>query len=109
ADFVERFLAHEAPRGSVLAVVGDHVSHLVNGVRERRGEAPLFETPLFLFGLDEGDAARARAVSGRRGSHLDIGATLLGLAGVAPSPCDLGLDLLGDDDAPFRSRLLYSL
>ncbi|OGQ22701.1 MAG: hypothetical protein A2138_09715 [Deltaproteobacteria bacterium RBG_16_71_12] len=113
AEFGEWFLREEAPRGTVLAIVGDHASHLENASRKAAGLAPSFDTPLVLVGLAPDEVERAKAVALRPSSHIDVGATLLGLLGVPVPACNQGLDLLGDahdlDVRRLEARIVYAV
>jgi hypothetical protein len=52
---------------------------------------------LLIDGPDAGEAAGWEAFEGRLSSQVDVPATLGGLLGIHPGPCDQGLDLLSED------------
>jgi arylsulfatase A-like enzyme len=100
--FYDWFAANELPRGTVLAVTGDHAPRLSfpnDPVDTTTGEFEYrFQVPLILLGLNEDEARRARAnAAGAIGGHHDLPATLATALGVVPPRCHQGRSLLGAD------------
>jgi hypothetical protein len=98
AEFHAWYLANEAPRGTLLVLLGEHVPRIAypsdptettTGMFEFR-----FEIPFGVIGLDPDEQAAAHALGPRPGSHPDVGPTLLGLVGLPPPRCGVGRDLL---------------
>lgn len=100
--FYDWYKASELPRGTVLAVTGDHgprVAFPNDPVETTTGEFEYrFQVPLVLLGLNEDEARRAREnATGTIGGHQDIPATFATALGVAPPRCHQGRSLLGAD------------
>jgi glycerophosphoryl diester phosphodiesterase len=89
------------PRGAVLVITADHVS------LDTPTRVPAFRVPLIIAGLDDDERERAQARAQRLGAHHDLPATISGLLGTRPGPCDQGIDLLADD-VP-EDRWVYSV
>lgn len=97
----------ERPRGTLLVVTSDHVSHLTTE-RAVRGLAPFdFRVPLIVAGLRAEERRRFASRVKRVGAHMDMPRTLGGLLGVPVGPCDQGRDLLGPKWQ--NGRLVYSV
>lgn len=100
--FYEWYSRNELPRGTVLAVTGDHASRLPfpgDPADTTTGELEFrFRVPLILLGLTEAESDRARANAAHGvGGHHDVPATLAAALGVAPPRCHQGRNLLGAD------------
>ncbi|MGD8861305.1 MAG: sulfatase-like hydrolase/transferase [Myxococcales bacterium] len=101
---------HEAPRGTLLAIVADHAPPLefpddpqvtTTGEREYR-----FRVPLVWVGLDE---ERASAVDTTRlGSQVDFPDTVFGLLGARHEGCWQGRDLMAPGPFP-RNRFVTAV
>jgi hypothetical protein len=99
--FYQWYLEHEAPRGTLLVITGDHPPHLSGDRRLHHKEIAHYDVPLIIHGID------SRDLSGRAAAHHDIPATILGLVGVPQGRCDQGVDVLSDD-FPDR-RVVYAV
>jgi glycerophosphoryl diester phosphodiesterase/arylsulfatase A-like enzyme len=100
--FYEWFSREEAPKGTLLAITGDHaprVSFPGDPKDTSTGEFEYrFAVPLLLLGLDAEDARRARSAAERGvGGHHDVPATLLAALGQAKLACQQGRSLLSED------------
>lgn len=103
--FYDWYLEHEAPRGTLLVITGDHVPYLAEQRPTEEAQITRFDVPLLIHGVDHG---RERAKD-RSGAHFDIPATILGALNLSPGPCDQGLDLLAPDAHWPGQRILYSV
>jgi arylsulfatase A-like enzyme len=92
--FYDWYLAEERQRGTYLVVVSDHSPLLLNTEAIAEGRPLRFDSVLLINGPDADEAAGWEAFEGRLSSQVDVPATLGGLLGVHPGPCDQGLDLL---------------
>jgi len=94
------YVQHEKPRGTILALVSDHVPRVPapeDPAETSTGEFEYrFDVPFMLFGraIDLLDPDVKQYLSTRLGGHADVGPTVLQLAGVPPPPCALGMSLL---------------
>lgn len=79
--FYDWYRKHEAPRGTLLVLAGDHTPHLSN-------DQARFDVPLIIAGTGR------RGTVNRRASHFDVPATIHGLLDTSPGACDQGIDLL---------------
>ncbi len=101
--------AEEAPRGTLLVLVGDHTPHLVNREPTPRGPVFRFEVPLVVAGAGRPERATAAAITARRGAHYDLPATLLAALGLPALPCDQGVDLLAAPADWPADRVVYAV
>lgn len=106
-SFYDWYLREEAPRGTVLMIVADHVAAAFN--EPSAPESRRYDIPLIVAGLDPELLAERRSRTARRASQHDIPSTLLGLLDVEPGPCDQGQDLLAQEGRPPGQRLLYAV
>jgi len=97
--FIEWYERFERPRGTYLVVVADHAPLQDNGQALAEGRPLRFDVPLVILGPDD-EVARWKLLEHRHGSQMDLPATVSGLVGLPPPPCDQGVDLLG----PFWPR-----
>jgi glycerophosphoryl diester phosphodiesterase len=109
AAFLEWFADFEAPRGTLLILIGDHTPHLLNTEQTPAGPVYRLELPLIIVGLDEAELEAARALTGRRGAQHDVAATTMGLLGMPPAACDQGVSLLADQSLWPEERIVYSV
>lgn len=107
--FYDWYLAHEAPRGTLLVITGDHAPHLAGDRRLQDGEVNRFDMPLIVHGVPRERLASVTAVETRPAAQYDLPATILGLAGLSPGRCDQGLDLFAPDAGWSRGRVLYAV
>jgi len=105
AAFYQWYLVHEAPRGTLLVITGDHAPHLAGGRRIEDADVERFDVPLVIHGVRSDDPA----LTERRAAQFDIPATILGLLDLSPSRCDQGLDLLASHTRWPRDRVLYAV
>jgi len=75
-------------------VVSDHAPLLFNTEAIAEGRPLRFDSVLLIDGPDADEVAGWEPFEGRLSSQVDVPATLGGLLGVHPGPCDQGLDLL---------------
>ena len=94
--FYDWYLEEESARGTYLVVVSDHAPLLFNTEAIAEGRPLRFDSVLLINGPEE-EQAGWEAFEGRLASQADVPATLGGLLGVHPGPCDQGLDLLAHD------------
>jgi arylsulfatase A-like enzyme len=92
--FYDWYLDEERRRGTYLVVVSDHSPLVFNTEAIAQGRPLRFDSVLLIVGPDAGEAAGWETCEGRLASQVDVPATLGGLLGVHPGPCDQGLDLL---------------
>ena len=99
--FYDWYQKHEAPRGTLLVITGDHTPHLpsVNAA----DDFARFDVPLIIAG------ATNRSAVNRRGAHFDVPATIHGLLDTSPGACDQGLDLLAEEKDWLRGRTVYAV
>jgi glycerophosphoryl diester phosphodiesterase/membrane-anchored protein YejM (alkaline phosphatase superfamily) len=100
-QFYDWYLKHEAPRGTILVITGDHAPHLAGEEHIEDHEVTRFDVPLLIRGLRPGFSTRPAA-------HHDLPATILGLTGLPPGPCNQGLNLFGRDVPEDRVRYAVS-
>ncbi len=93
--FYDWYLETERQRGTYLVVVSDHSPLLFNTEAIAEGRPLRFDSVLLIVGPDEDEMAGWEPLEDRLSSQVDVPATLGGLLGVHPGPCDQGLDLLG--------------
>lgn len=93
--FYTWFVEHEAPRGTILVITGDHAPHLEGNERLEDGQVERFDVPLLIVGRDLDHPPRAQ-LSTRTGAQHDLPATIAGALALSAGSCDQGLDLLGD-------------
>jgi glycerophosphoryl diester phosphodiesterase len=108
-SFHRWFLEHEAPRGTLLVITGDHAPHLAGEKRLDDAEVARLDAPLLIHGLPAKELAQVTRPQQRRAAQHDIPATILGRLGISPGRCDQGLDLLAPDTRWNDERVLYSV
>ena len=104
--FLDWYEATEAPRGTVLVMVGDHTPHLLNTVPTDHGPVYRFEVPMVIAadGVDP-----CASIAQRRGAQHDLPATLMALLDLPAPACDQGVDLLMPEDEWPGERVVYSV
>jgi arylsulfatase A-like enzyme len=100
--FYDWFARAELPRGTVLAITGDHAPRVAfpgDPADTTTGEFEYrFQVPLILLGLNSDETRRAQKNAARTvGGHQDVPATLATALGVAPPRCHQGRSLLGTE------------
>jgi arylsulfatase A-like enzyme len=94
--FYDWYVEHERPRGTYLVLVSDHSPLLLNTEAIAAGRPLRFDSVFIVHGPDDAEQAAWEPLEQRLASQMDVPATLGGLVGVHPGPCDQGLDLLGN-------------
>lgn len=107
--FYQWYLRHEAPRGTLLVLTGDHAPHLAGDERLDDAKVARLDAPLLIHGLPANEIAQVTRPQQRRAAQHDIPATILGRLGLPPGRCDQGLDLLAPDSRWNDDRVLYSV
>ena len=106
--FYDWFMKHEAPKGSLLVLVGDHPGQLSWAQAKKQGHNFVIDVPFVLAGLSEAEKKKYGAFAKRSGAQFDIPATLSGLLGMPHHRCDVGQNLLSNTD--FKGeRLIHGL
>ncbi|MFC1705195.1 sulfatase-like hydrolase/transferase [Planctomycetota bacterium] len=103
------YVREEAPRGTLLVLVGDHPPQLVQHSLRARGEPLRFDVPLVLSGRSEKIGANLGERALRRGAMFDIPATICELLDVEQMPGDQGLSLLRAGPGWPGDRVLYTV
>ncbi len=92
--FFDWYLEHEAARGTYLVVTSDHAPLYDNTLAIAQGRNLRFDVPFVVVGPPGDGLDRRKSAEGRLASQMDVPATIGGLLGIHPGPCDQGLDLL---------------
>lgn len=108
-DLFTWFEAEEAPRGTILILVGDHTPHLTNRSDTPQGPVFRFDVPLIVAGRSPAIAAARETWQHRLAGHQDIPATLLDALGLPTPACDQGVSLLSADEVWDDDRVIYSV
>lgn len=112
-DFYAWYLKEEAPKGTLLVIVSDHIQRVPfpNAPEETStGEFEYaFQTPLVIAGLSQAELQQYRAFSSRFGSQLDLPATLMPLLGYQAPACNAGLNLLSPQENWPTNRFIVSV
>ncbi|MBW2261743.1 MAG: LTA synthase family protein [Deltaproteobacteria bacterium] len=95
--FYDWYLERERGRGTYLVIVSDHAPLIVNTEAISEGRPLRFDSVFMVVGPDADESEGWEPFEGRLASQLDVPATIGGLLGVHPGPCDQGLDLLSED------------
>ncbi len=92
--FYDWYRANEYERGTLLVVVGDHVSQALNVEASRRGDPQMYEVPLILVGkgLRAPEGARERLAA-----QMDVPATIRDVLGMNRGRCEMGHSVLSND------------
>ncbi len=100
--FYDWYVENEAPRGTVLLIAGSNHYAIdapdAPSAEAAGGVAFRFGVPLLVLGRETSEGGANAEAFARPGSHLDLGATVMGLVGAELSGCGLGLDLLAPVD-----------
>jgi phosphoglycerol transferase MdoB-like AlkP superfamily enzyme len=94
--FFDWYLTSERDRGTYLVIISDHAPLYDNALAVSAGRPLRFDIPLIIHGPDAVESAGWDGLEQRLASQMDLPATLGGLVGISPGPCDQGLDLLAD-------------
>ena len=102
--FYQWYRANE--EDSILIITGDHAFNLFNQneVLDER-----FDVPLIIAGLTDEERRQYGAYQDRIGSSNDLPATIMGLLGLSPHQCDLGINLLSSEKKFEHERYVYSV
>ncbi len=107
--FYQWYVSHEAERGTLLVITGDHAPHLAGDRRLEDGEVARFDVPLLIHGVPARELAGITEPDRRPAAQHDLPATILSRLDVSPGPCNQGLDLLAPDSQWNDERVLYSV
>lgn len=94
--FYDWYAEHERDRGTYLVLVSDHSPLHDNTEAIASGRPLRFDIPFIVVGPDADEISGWQPYASRLASQLDVPATVGGLVGIHPGPCDQGIDLLGE-------------
>ena len=106
-EFYKWYSENEKQNGTILIIVGDHGSHLINESENRKSHEYYFQVPMIFSGFDIKDRHESKA--NRIAGLHDLPATIMGLLGNETHDCNLGLDLLMSEKEWPVNRLVYAV
>jgi glycerophosphoryl diester phosphodiesterase/membrane-anchored protein YejM (alkaline phosphatase superfamily) len=107
--FYKWYQKKEKPQGTLLVILGDHITSLHNEAKNIEEQHMRFFVPLIFAGLPPKQLNTYRKYRERRGSLYDLPSTMAGLLGLESQPCDQGINLLEKGSRWPENRLVYAV
>lgn len=107
--FYEWYIEEEKHRGTILIIIGDHISFLHNDYFINNQEFMRFSVPLIFAGLPDDVLGEYKKFRYRRATQYDLTSTITGLLGFERLPGDLGLNLFMPSEQWPENRIIYSV